>query len=188
MIPLELQEAFWPIVQEYVGKKIARIKRLYYMVKGRPFPEREDWAALQLEFADGAVLFLDVGSIGDDVAARRESWTDPMPLSVTPEQIEDDWKNGRYSMRDVSPDAGYNEIIGKQITAVHKIFNRFGELCGVQLDAEGERLVFAAQCDEASVFLTAQAAEALDACQLYVGTPPAAAAAEPARHSVSPSS
>jgi hypothetical protein len=180
MIPLEVQEAFWPIVQRYVGKQIVRIKRLYYMVEGRRCHEKEGWAALQLEFADGAVLFLDVGRMGDDVAAQPESWSDPLPESVAPEQIEDDWKNGRYVMQDVSHEAGYSEFVGRHIAAIHKVFNRFGELCGVQFDGEGERIVFAAQCDEAYVFLTSQIAEGMRTCQLYLDTPPAADAEEPA--------
>jgi hypothetical protein len=130
-----------------VGGEISRLERLRYEVGGVRGPDGGD---VQLWFGDGVVR-LGVASEGETLRIGDTPWRDPFAEPLSSENAEYVASHGKWTLVDVSDEEPFRELIGKCVTAVMPLTNRFGRFIGVQLVAGDSSLNVYVHADELHV-------------------------------------
>jgi hypothetical protein len=106
------------IVETFIGKRIVRIRRIFYELEG--VVERHE-GPVELSFADGEMVWFDVGPDGESLAVLNGCWVDHFAPPLSPENEEYIRTHGKYSAFDVGEEAGYRDLVNENIADVRRL-------------------------------------------------------------------
>src|SRR5262245_35376588 len=121
----------WPIVCASVGQKISAIEEVRNVLRGVIDPELE---GLQLTFSSGQILFLYLGTAGQNLRAENSPWKNPFAGKLSPDNLEYLEKYGDWTLIDFSDEALFRELIGRTIQAVYPIRTTNNWLSGARFE------------------------------------------------------
>lgn len=124
---------------------LTRIERVHYLVHGAL---QEDSGPLQLKFESGRVIYLDSAGDGEALKLSFDEWIDPFFGKESGDNAAYIESHGKWTLVDVSESETYARYIGKQVTKLAVIVNRFGTLSGLELLFDTSPLLFWVDCDE----------------------------------------
>jgi hypothetical protein len=114
-----------------VGDVIRSVRRIHYVVRNSP---NLAVGALELEFTDGSVLFLDSAGDGESLRVSTEAWPDPFAEDrLTPENREYVARSGKWTRFDVSREPLYAHLVGAAVEAIEPIASPSGKIVGAVL-------------------------------------------------------
>lgn len=117
---------------QLVGEVVGGIRRVFYVFRGTV---ASDFGPVELSFASGAHLLLDVGPDGALLAAALDQWVDPFSDdAMTPENRAFVEKSGKWTAFNVADDPEYSHLIGARIESIVPILASSGELIGVDIE------------------------------------------------------
>ncbi|GGO30666.1 hypothetical protein GCM10010116_61390 [Microbispora rosea subsp. aerata] len=123
------------IGSDLVGKRLTRVRRAFYEFQGAV--ERDE-GLVELSFADGTSVYLDVGPDGESLRAEMGPWVDPFAPPHDVENEEYIRLHGKYSAFDVSGESPYREAVGHQVRNVRPMVDEdTSKQCGLVLEFEG---------------------------------------------------
>ena len=135
------------LVSSYIGHRISKVERVLYEFEGRL---EEDDGEVQIHCND-MVLRLRCSPAGELVEVVQTPWQDPFEGPLTRENIEFIRSHGRWHLVDVSERLNYRNVVGKPLTNVLPLTNRFGRMIGVQLQVNGTVMNVFVHADELHV-------------------------------------
>ncbi len=139
-----------PAAPEFVGREIARVRRLHYVYRGEA--NTRD-GAIELTFSDGSVVMCDA-SADWTLDFYGAAWVDPFPepLSAADSAYLD--RFGRWLACDVTEQVPYSWLVGQTVRQTIPRFNDLRELTGLVLRTDAAILAMELWAGELRTFVT----------------------------------
>ena len=139
-----ITEAHLTVLKGALGRRLVRAWRVFYEHNGSI---ATDSGPLELELDDGFVILLKGAGDGERLTVAAERWADPFVGPLSRENAQFVRQSGKW----VRVEASLSNLqfpLGKRLSHMRLLKNRFGTEAGVAFDFEGEWVRFLVECDD----------------------------------------
>jgi len=139
-----------PAAPEFVGREIARVRRLHYVYRGEA---NTGDGAIELTFSDGSVVMCDAAADWT-LDFYDAAWVDPFPEPLSDADAAYLDRFGRWLAYDVTEQMPYSWLVGQTIRQAIPQLNDLLELTGLVLRTDAAILALELWAGELRAFVT----------------------------------
>jgi hypothetical protein len=144
MTPLAIRDKLAGLI----GKRIASIRRLLYVVAGRIESET---GPIEITLADGSTFLFNVGPDGESLRIEEGRWRDPFTEPLSRENREFIERSGKVTAFDVSGARPYDALIGRTVVDVKPTIGPLNKVTGAAIITDAGTIRVTIGADEVLV-------------------------------------